>query len=407
MTRLGFTICAINYLSKALVLFESFNRHNSSDDFVIVLIGRKKDIQIKYTHSKLKILWADELNISSFNQLAFKYDVIEFSTCIKPMIMKDFIQKYDVVMYIDPDIKIYSSFEPLYNDLQTASIALTPHSMTPIDDGCKPGDVELLRFGAYNLGFVAVKKSDDAIKFVNWWSDRLFDYCFYEPQAGMAVDQKWVDLAPAYFNNVKILKDPGYNVAFWNLHERKLSIGNDNITVNGSTPLKFIHFSSFNAKNPAAIANKQSRFAAGSRPDFIAHAEVYAKDFNRLNTGLDATPYCYDTFEDGTPISPTLRRFYATSPMVNDKENPFANNSAARRFGEKNGLMSKKVANRQIFKDASGASFQRINSLFIFMLKIGLKILGPDRYFLFLRYLGHISATKNQTGMFKNTEGKV
>src|ERR1017187_7472506 len=39
----------------------------------------------------------------------------------------------------------------------------------------------------------------------------------------MFVDQKWINLAPCFFENVKILKQPGCNMAFWNLHERHLS----------------------------------------------------------------------------------------------------------------------------------------------------------------------------------------
>lgn len=53
-------------------------------------------------------------------------------------------------------------------------------------------------------------------------------------------------LAPALFDEVEVLRDPGCNLASWNLSNRSLAINRDgNITVNGA-PLKFYHFTKIN-----------------------------------------------------------------------------------------------------------------------------------------------------------------
>ena len=40
----------------------------------------------------------------------------------------------------------------------------------------------------------------------------------YEEAAfGVYTDQRWCDLVPALFDGVKVLRDPGLNVASWNL----------------------------------------------------------------------------------------------------------------------------------------------------------------------------------------------
>ena len=59
----------------------------------------------------------------------------------------------------------------------------------------------------------------------------------------MFTDQRWVDFAPSFFDHF-ILKDPTYNVAYWNLHERDLEWTDGRYLVNGQ-PLTFFHFSGF------------------------------------------------------------------------------------------------------------------------------------------------------------------
>ena len=39
----------------------------------------------------------------------------------------------------------------------------------------------------------------------------------------MFTDQRWIDFVPCFFEH-HILKDPGYNVAYWNLHARALTL---------------------------------------------------------------------------------------------------------------------------------------------------------------------------------------
>ena len=51
-------------------------------------------------------------------------------------------------------------------------------------------------------------------------------------EEGLFVDQKWIDLVPGFYPDVGIIHHPGYNVAYWNLHCRRVEIG-DQIRVNG------------------------------------------------------------------------------------------------------------------------------------------------------------------------------
>ena len=50
----------------------------------------------------------------------------------------------------------------------------------------------------------------------------------------MHYDQRWLDLVPALFDDVHIVRDPGCNVAYWNLPERYVTLTPNGIPTHGS-----------------------------------------------------------------------------------------------------------------------------------------------------------------------------
>lgn len=391
------TICAINYLSKALVLRESYISCHPDSDFFILLVDRKNH-SIESAISDVNILWAEDLAIGNFDCYAFKFDIIELSTNVKPATLKMLLGKYESVLYIDPDIQVYCHLQTVYESLANHPVVVTPHTMTPVLDGKNPSDIDFSRMGSFNLGFVGVSRSKEGIAFLDWWSERCLKLGYYEPQLGLAVDQKWVDLAPCFFPNLKVLRDPGLNVAFWNLHERTLSKRDEQWYVNGDSPLYFFHFSSFSTDDPHAIAHKQSRFASGSRPDLHELVDEYAALLiTKDDAKFSSTKYSNDYFDDGTYITPALRRFYAAlEDTFIDVKNPFSSVSRVYEFAIKQRLALKgyQPAQRYTFKDMDKFS-SAINIINKF-LRIFLRVVGPNRYFSFMKYLVHISSIRNQ-----------
>jgi len=404
------TICSINYLAKALVLFDSFKIHHPSDTFYIVLVDRK-DESLRIERSGLNVIWVEDLGIPDLLQYAFSFDVIEFNTNVKPTALKFLLTKHESVLYIDPDMKIYAPLTDAYKELDTASLILTPHSNTPILDGYKPDDLDLLKFGAFNLGFVGVSSSEEGVKFLDWWSSRCLSNGFYEPQLGLAVDQKWVNLAPIFFPNMRVFRHVGFNVAFWNLHERIISNKASGWVVNDDKPLVLVHFSSFNAKDPDSIAQKQTRFVTGSRPDFSALAHEYAKELiENESDNYSSRLYSFDYFDDGTYVTPALRRFYAglrQKKVFENEANPFSENGPVKIFAKKNRLLIKenKRSKRHIFKDIK--SYDKHIRVLNKLMYAALFILGPERYFNLMRYMSEISSLRKQSEMFGKVNNQV
>ena len=84
---------------------------------------------------------------------------------------------------------------------------------------------------------------------------------------GMFTDQIWINFAPLLFEKVHILRHPGYNMAYWNLHERMLSDSRTVVKNSESTQLIFFHFSGYNPIKPENMSIYQNRFSFENRND--------------------------------------------------------------------------------------------------------------------------------------------
>lgn len=264
-----FTIVSKNYLHYALTVRESFLKHNKDTDFYIFLMDKlssKKDIEMfkKLNDYKVKIIGFEEIKNGIQSQLIdsmlFKYTVLEMNTGLKPFAMEYLLNLgFDKVIYIDPDICFYQKISKIINKLEEYDILLTPHMLKPYSDNKSPSELDIMRAGIYNLGFIAVKNTNNVRRFVHWWQERLAEYGYSDIANGMFTDQKWMDYTPSLFNNVYIFKDPGHNVAYWNLHERNIELSEGVWYVNGQ-PLVFFHYSGLPLHNITSISKHQNRF---------------------------------------------------------------------------------------------------------------------------------------------------
>lgn len=398
-----FTACSVNYLVKAMALCKSALDHHPDVALVILLADKKRPVTLLDT--RVRLIWAEDIDFPDYLQCAFKYNIIELNTALKPFTALKLLEVYEKVIYLDPDVCVFSPLTSIISSLDVYSTAFTPHALSPYCGIGRPSDQDLLRFGCFNLGFFAANDSDDAQMLLKWWHRQCLTKCFYEPQIGLGVDQKWIDLTPAFFNGVHILKDIGLNIAFWNLHERRLKKSSTGWLVNDVTPVGFVHFSSFVETDRTIIADKQTRHAPGTRPDFSEVGDVYRQylDSAKKSVSVDNVNYGYAQFDNNLAISPSLRRFYALhkDDRFKDCSDPFMTNGPVYTFAGANNLLSFKpaIVAHANFKTTSGYSREQriITKVFRWMLRL----LGPDRYFTLLRYLAHYSSILNQADLLK------
>lgn len=280
-----FTICSNNYLPQATLLGISLKKHNPDYTFTIGLVDRKDPI-LNYKDIPFEIVGVEQIGIVHFNEMFYRYNIIELNTAVKPFYFRyflDSITSIDKIIYLDPDICIYNSFSDLEIVLNSANIVLTPHCFSPINDDRLPSENELLNAGLYNLGFIALRRCPESIDFLLWWMNRLENKAYIDFAKGMFTDQIWINFVPIFFRNVEILKHPGYNMAYWNIHERSLGKSKEVCFNGNSYPLVFYHFSGYNPLGPDNISKYQDRYTFEERKDLEGLFREYTIRLFELN----------------------------------------------------------------------------------------------------------------------------
>ncbi|MDR3739246.1 MAG: group 1 glycosyl transferase [Terracidiphilus sp.] len=337
-----------------------------------------------------------DLRISDFESLAFKYDIVELNTSVKPTFLKMLLGRgVDQLIYFDPDILICASVDFIFEALTSNAIVLTPHCILPNEES-PDGEAILLYSGIFNLGFIAVSRTEESERFLSWWEHRCLTLGYTERRNGLYVDQKWINLVPCYFDSVYILKHPGCNIAYWNLHERSLIKAQDSWVVNGKVPLVFFHFSGISVDGGKIIAKKFDQFDLASRPDLAELFASYREDLIRHGIrSFGRYSYGFGHYSNGQLINRLQRALYAARLDEFSGSDPFYANGPFYEWARKKHLMSSQDTagkhNKKSY-DKKDVKVRLVNAAF----RLALRLLGADRYTVLLKYLEYISVLRNQ-----------
>lgn len=266
---LVFTLCSNNYLAQAVTLGKSLLQHNPHYIFKIGLVD-KKNPQIEYSVIPYDIIEVEDISIPAFDEMFKRYNITELNTAVKPYYFQYFFETCKAAnkfIFLDPDILVYRPFAELEEALKENDIIITPHLSTPINDDKILDETDFLNSGLYNLGFLALKRGRESQKFLEWWAKRLETKAYINFARGLFTDQIWINFVPLFFKNVLIFCHPGYNMAYWNMHERSITEGKEVIFGGTHAPLIFFHFSGYNPLQPGILSKYQNRFSFENRSD--------------------------------------------------------------------------------------------------------------------------------------------
>jgi len=260
-----------------------------------------------------------DVPMEHFKRMAFIYTVIELNTAVKPFFIDYLWNKgYREVIYLDPDIYCYRSLNPIFDKLSQFDAAVTPHITSPLNDGLRPDDLAILRAGVYNLGFLALARSAETEAFLDWWQDKLISMCRVDLPNGLFVDQIWCNFLPCFVHKSHIERNPGWNVAYWNLIHRTVVESATGYYVNGE-PLIFFHFSGVVPTETIVFSKHENRFQKKGLPKTVQKiVEDYVERI--MNDGVQQYSqhdYYFNYFSGiEQQISPPVRQLYLTDSSI-------------------------------------------------------------------------------------------
>lgn len=319
------TIAAKKHLSLARVLASSFHEHNPDIPF-FVLLADEVDGRFDPSREPFQLLRLNELEIPHLRRFCFHYRQQELTYAATPYLLAHLLERgFASACFFKQESLVLNDLTPILERLASHSILLTPHLLKPLpNDDRHERELNILQSGVYNVGFLGVTKTETTRAFLGWWQERLYHHCRHNISRGMHYEQRWLDLVPAFFEDVHILREPGLNVGHWNLPEREVRQFGEEITVDGET-CRFFRFSGFDPDQPLAVTRYSPRLT-------MANVGPAAAVFMRYLALLDeaayretkAWPYAYDFFDNGVPIPDLARELYSTlGDNVERFGNPF------------------------------------------------------------------------------------
>ena len=411
-----FTIVAKNYLPLARALSWSIKNNNSSPVKFIIFLADEPDEGVDLAQDEEIIIPVSNIGISNLTDWAFKYNVTEFCTSVKPACFKYVFNHYNAAkaIYFDPDIFVFNDLGVIFNDLDSKDIVITPHYITPqINYTGDQKESSTLFVGIYNFGFVAFKKTAHNDFLLDWWENRLSDQCYADRQDSLHTDQKWADFLPVYATDTLLIsKSTGYNLAPWNLFEREIiadegSFKVKNKITNTLEPLTFVHFAGYDPNDLDLIHKDFWDMPVTKYPNYELVRNIYTNVTNRYNFAeVRKQKYTYSTYLNDVPVLDNHRRLYRAlteNGMV--IQSPFSNNDYFYKLLEKKRLISLDKPQKQSRKTYSGfdSKLNKVNKLF----RALFKMIGVGRYFLLMKLLNRYSRPENQVFLLDKNLKKI
>ena len=309
------TICTIRQLPQAFALGDSLSHHASDasglpEPFLIGLADDPAHLPPAFASPYPLLPVETILPVDTLMTLSAQYTPTEFAAACKPRFMAEIFRRYpdtQQLIYADPNLLFFRPLTAIWDHLREANALLTPHiTQTPGDtawpDQAWPGlawpDEKFFQnVGLYSADFLAFRRSDETDRLLAWWQDRVQERAYVDFCAGLWTDQLWLMHVPVFFQNVRIIRNPGWHVALWNLPERTLQPDGEGWRVTGPTdanqPLEFVNAKGlFNADE--GFFPNQNRLRLSERPDGRALLETYRRAVaGRANPALTGVSPAY------------------------------------------------------------------------------------------------------------------
>lgn len=288
-----------------------------------------------------KVISFEDLIEVDAAQWLFCHNMLEACAAIKGRALQRILEESNCrqVVYFDPSVALFNPITPVFEMLDRYSIILTPNQTEPESRSnyvIIKHELDSLMCGVFNLGFFAISNDDEGRLFSRWWSDRLYNSFYYWNNPTFFIEQQLCNLIPCYFEKVKILRNPGYNVTLSNNNSRFLSFDESGNALAKGELLRIFHFTKLGDIRDAPNAQFLTDNIAIHEFLLWYHRRIEEEKDERIPAGW----WHYRTFDNGIEIPEKARELY--------RRDQFIRQTFTDPFKERSGYFNWLVQNRFI-----------------------------------------------------------
>jgi hypothetical protein len=248
------SFCTQSHLPLLKTLVASARKHFSGKIYLLLIDSDDASLLPEGT---IPVRLRELVDPSIWEDMVKRYNILELCCTLKPFLMRHAARATKrPVIYLDADTYLLGPLHPSLPETPDFSVFLTPHLLMPFTGDRHVEEIGTMRIGVYNGGLVGVGTDSEALRFLDWWADRVSRYSYDAPEHGVFTDQKWIDLVPSFFRNVHISRDWGLNVGPWRVRAEQ-DFTNDNLGQLAfcGAPVKVMHMSRFNPEKPDMLTS--------------------------------------------------------------------------------------------------------------------------------------------------------
>ncbi|MES2819287.1 MAG: hypothetical protein V4812_09930 [Pseudomonadota bacterium] len=320
------TIVAKCNLALARVTAQSFRAEHPDIPF-FVLVTDEIEGYFEPDQEAFELLSIDDLGKQALLSWCFRYDQLPLSYALTPGLLEYLLDRgFEQVLFIKQESLVLGRLSSVLDLLPQCSITLTPHLLKPLQGpGCERRELDILQAGTINGGLIGIRDTTTTRAALAWWRQRVEYNCLHDVAAGMHYEQRWLDLLPCFFADVRIIRDPGCNVGHWHLPERTVRIEGQQVHADDH-PCSLFRFSGFEPTQPLQATRYFERLTTTEMGDA---GQVFAR-YHRLlmeagHSQCSHWPYTWAAFDNGIPVPAIARDLYRQlGPAVQAFGNPFA-----------------------------------------------------------------------------------
>jgi len=301
-----------NHLTRGLALHGSLLAHVRDFELVVLCMDEAVEAALRQKNpARIRLLSVAELTRQYPALAAARADrtELEFHLTCKSRLMQHLLPSIptgELLTYLDADLYFFGSPQPIYDEIDTASIAITPHRFPA-------ALAHLERQGKFNPGWVSLRNDPIGRACAADWTEKCTAWCFKVLEPGRYADQKYLDAWVIQFPDTKTITHPGVNVAPWNLAGRTITPSKPGLCID-EQPLICFHFRGLMHLDRQLYDPGLHQYGAGPTPGLREH--VYHPYLRQLAAGAPempdiVPPAASDDVRSGAVISQLLERVRA------------------------------------------------------------------------------------------------
>lgn len=184
-------------------------------------------------------------------------------TYLRPKAILDaFKRGYEAVILLGADTEFFS--QPREDLLDNKDAFVTMYTYEPYpDEILYPNNIQTIEVGQINADYIGFRKTEKVISWLTWLDKQMSKYIVInKPYNKIYLDQGWFSTCFSFLDKVEIIRELGYNVANYNLHNRGLQKLNNKWIMKDGSPLVLFHYAGFEKGKEENISKHQDRYKA-------------------------------------------------------------------------------------------------------------------------------------------------